>query len=418
MKLLKENGSAYPAKRPDGLISTKLNVPPLKAKMVDRKGLLDRLSEGKDARLVVISGVAGSGKTSLVCQWILRDRLPVAWCSLDEMDNEGSLFYRYVLAAFTAKDARLPSPAGPWLQEEKAASGRDIMSRLIEHFVDIPGDLYLVLDDYHFITSRKIHDAVFHFLNHMPATIHVVITSRHSIPFSLSHFKVRNQVVEISASDMRFTGEETERFFAEIIPVKLTMDEAREVARHTEGWVGGLQLFGLTFKKKEVPANLGSVLAKVDQDATDYLVDEVINVQPARVKAFLQATAILDRFNADVAREVTGMADSADILDRIYRNNLFLIPLDTDRKWYRYHHLFSEAVRGRARIASPALVRRVYRQSGLWFAKHGVPQGRLSECLCVGGLRIRCRPYGRLSVECQRPLRIRVGWEVARQATA
>jgi LuxR family maltose regulon positive regulatory protein len=319
----------------------------------------------------VISGVAGSGKTSLVCQWILRDRLSVAWYSLDETDNEGSFFYRYLLATVTAKDPRLASAAGPWLHDEKARLGRDIMSGLIEHFVGFPGDLYLVLDDYHFITSRKIHDAIIYLLNHMPATIHVVITSRYNIPFSLSRFKVRNEVVEISASDIRFTEEETEQFFEEIIPVNLTIDEVHEVARHTEGWVGGLQLFGLTLKGKEVQADFGSTLAKVDQEATDFLVDEVINVQPARVRAFLQATALLDRFNADVAREVTGMVDSPDILDRIYRNHLFLISLDTDRKWYRYHHLFSEAVRGRARVASPDLMTQVYRQSGLWFAKHG-----------------------------------------------
>ena len=371
MKSLKEVGSTYPGKIPDGLISTKLNVPPLKARMVDRKNLLDRLSEGKDARLFVISGVAGSGKTSLVCQWILRDKLPAAWYSLDETDNEEGLFYSYLLAAVIAKEPRLTSVAGPWLHDEKAPSGRDIMSWLIEHFVDLPSDLYVVLDDYHFIASRKIHDAVFHFLNHVPPNIHVVITSRNRIPFSLSGFKVRNQIVEISASDMRFTEEETEQFFAEIIPVKLSVDEAREVARHTEGWVGGLQLFGLSLREKKIPADLKTVLAKVDQDAKEYLVDEVVNVQSGKVRGFLEATALLDRFNADICKEVTGIIDSGDTLDNIYRNNLFFISLDTAGKWYRYHHLLSEAVRERMRVASPETARRIHKKAALWFARNG-----------------------------------------------
>jgi LuxR family maltose regulon positive regulatory protein len=245
------------------------------------------------------------------------------------------------------------------------------MSWLIEHFVDLPSDLYLVLDDYHFIASRKIHDAVFHFLNHMPANVHVVITSRHKIPFSLSGFKVRNQIVEISASDMRFTEEETERFFAEIIPVKLSIDEAHEVARHTEGWVGGLQLFGLSLRGKKIPDNLRSALARVDQDAKEYLVNEVVNVQSGKVRGFLETTALLDRFNADVCKEITGIIDSGGMLDNIYRNNLFLISLDTGGKWYRYHHLLSEAVRERMRVASPETPRRIHKKAALWFARNG-----------------------------------------------
>lgn len=355
----------------DGFISTKLIMPPLKTRMVNRTHLVDRLSRGRTSRLIVVSGVAGSGKTSLVSQWAMRDNLKIAWYSLDESDNEPDLFFRYLLTALKTVDGGSESVEEKWLQSEKRLFGRDVVSYLINELAHASRDIYLVLDDYQFITSKEIHTTLFHFLEHVSGRIHVVMTSRYGIPFSLSHFKVRNELTEISASDMRFTDKETEEFFADVIPVPLTLDEAREVARHTEGWVGGLQLFGLSVNGREGPVNFADTLGRVDQEATDYLVDEVIGVQPGKVRTFLQRTALLDRFNADVCREITGMENAGDILDRIYRNNLFLIPLDAGHTWYRYHHLFSQAVRARAKVTSPDRMSRIYKEAARWFVRNG-----------------------------------------------
>ena len=372
MGLLRDVTSANPTKRRiDMLISTKLNIPPLNARMVNRKHLIDRLSTGKDCRLIVISGMAGSGKTCLASQWIKHDRIRAAWYSLDEADNEMDLFFRYLLTSLSSVDNRIAEMVRPLLQYTKRFSGAEIIPFLIEHLNRLPEDIYLVLDDYHLITSREVHGALSYFLHHAPPKTHIVIISRYSIPFSLSHFKVRNQIVEISASDMRFTEKETEQFFEEIIPVKLSVDEVHELARYTEGWVGGLQLFGLSLKGKDIPAGFSNLMTKIDQETTDYLIDEVINVQSEKAKSFLYATALLDRFNADLAREITGMEEAADILDRIYRNNLFLIPLDTEREWYRYHHLFSKTIRKRAHLSSMERFKQVCCKAALWFAKNG-----------------------------------------------
>lgn len=355
----------------DGLIHTKLSMPPLKTRMVERTHLLDRLKEGRDSPLIVISGVAGSGKTSLVRQWVMRDELTVAWYSLDETDNQSDVFFRYLLVALSTVDDRLASACAKLLRHGKKLIGRDVLSYLSAHLLELHHDVYLVLDDYHFVSSKEIHDALFGFLGHPPARMHIIITSRHGVPFSVPHFKVRNQVVEISASDMKFTEKETERFFEETMPISLTRDEARTVWRHVEGWVGGLQLFGLSHKNRDAPRDLRSSLHRLDRDAADYLVDEVISVQSKKIRSFIQATALLDRFDAELCEEITGMADSSDLLTHIYRNNLFLEPLDAERRWYRYHHLLSTAVREQAARLSSKESSLIHQKAAHWFARKG-----------------------------------------------
>jgi LuxR family transcriptional regulator, maltose regulon positive regulatory protein len=351
------------------LIRTKFHMPSLNARMIQRTHLVDRLSAERDRRLIVISGAAGSGKTSLVCQWINKDRIPVAWYSLDKADSESGMFFHYLLAALSVMDSEPASLVGLWLQKQKRFSGKDIIPLLIENLADLPEDIYLVLDDYHLNTSKRIHDALLYLLDHIPPKMHIVIISRYGVPFPMSHFKVRNQMVHISAEDMKFTEKETEQFFTEIIPVKLSTDEVHELARYTEGWVGGLQLLGLSLKEKYTFESLSNILTRARQDTTDYLIDEVITVQPKNIKTFLYRTALLDRFNVDVCREVTGMADTPEILDHVYRNNLFLTSLDTERKWYCYHHLFSEAIRKQLKI-SPDAFCEVHRKAALWFSQN------------------------------------------------
>ncbi len=352
------------------LITTKLHIPPMKSRMIMRRHLTDRLREGSSSRLVVICGLPGSGKTSLACQWIAEDHLPVAWYSLDKTDNDADLFFRYLLTSLGTIDDTIASQVAPLLQELRQFSGPEIIPLIIRLFVDLPRDIYLVLDDYHLIHTKEIHDALSYFLEYMPPRMHMVILSRHAIPLSLSRFRVRSQLTEIVASDLKFTEEETERFFTDIMPVTLTTDEVHELARYTEGWVGGLQLFGLSLKGKGLN-DLGDILSRACQETTDYLIDEVIKVQPRKVKTFIQTTALLDRFNVDLCREVTGFTDTPDILEHLYRNNLFLIPLNTENTWHRYHHLLSEAVRKGVKNINPALYRDIQRKAALWFARHG-----------------------------------------------
>ncbi len=370
----------------NGLIATKLQVPPVKAKMLPREHLVRRLSEGKDHRLIVVTGLAGSGKTSLVSQWVGLDKLPTVWYSLDTSDNESDLFFRYLLTALADVNPGLAGPIRSLLALPGPLAGKELVPFLIEQFVHLPRDFYIVLDDYHLIRSKEVHDAVSYLLERVPSKVHVVIVSRYAVPFSLGHFRVRNQIVEISASDMRFTEEETTRFLREIMALDLSNDEVHRLADHTEGWAGGLQLFGLSLKKKGNFRDLGDILAMARQETADYLVDEVVEAQPGKIKSFLRITALLGRFNTDLCREVTGLPDAAEILDHLYRNNLFLIPLDEEQVWYRYHHLFSEALRKGVQLSSPEVYRDIQRKAALWFAANGYLEDAFRHAFSSGDL--------------------------------
>lgn len=355
----------------DGLIRTKINVPPLKSKLVERGHLFDKLAETRNVPLAVVFGVPASGKTSLVCQWINREGLKAAWYSLDKADNDSALFFRYLLASLCSADSKLASLVSADMRDGRAFTEKQIVSYLVQHLGSLSSDIYLVLDDYHVITSRAIHATLIDFITLMPSNMHIVILTRSSIPFPLPSLRVKNQVVEISAPEMQFTEQEVERFFTDIIPVNLTTQEVHEIGKHMEGWVGGLQLLGLSLKEKELPEELGDMLGKSKRQAWEYLMDEVINVQSSKVRVFLEATAPLDRFSVEVAREMTGLPDAGDILEAVYRQNLFLVPLDGAHKWHRYHHLLSEAIVERMRLSSPGKLTALHQQAALWFARNG-----------------------------------------------
>jgi LuxR family transcriptional regulator, maltose regulon positive regulatory protein len=353
------------------LINTKLCVPPLKARMLHRKHLADRLSIGRDCRLISVSGPAASGKTSLVCEWIKREGLTVAWYSLDEADNDHETFFQYLLAALSRAGGLPLSVIGYTSQGPHKASTRDIISHLAAQLRDLKEDLYLVLDDYHLISVQEIHNALSLLITHMPARMHLVVLSRYDLPFPLSRWKIRNEMLEISSQDMKWSPRETDRFFREVLGIHLSPGQSEQLTRHMEGWVGGLQLFALSLKGKRTMASMTPVLGKACQDAAEYLINEVINTQPGKVHLFLLKTALLDRFNAEVCGAVTGMEDAGEILGYVFQKNLFLNSLNDEETWFRYHHLFSKAVRKRARMISEEMCREVYRTAALWYAKNG-----------------------------------------------
>ena len=368
------------------LIKTKLCMPPLRHTMLSRTHLLEKLSAGKQRRLILIVGQAGSGKTSLASQWIRHEGLNSVWYSLDENDNESDLFLRYLLTALSDTDDSLARASKPLIKGRKKLSSKDILPIILQYAVDLVADLYLVLDDYHSITSKEIHKTISYLLSYLSSKMHLVLICRHECPFSLSKLKVRDQMVEISASDLRLTEEEGERFFSEIIPLELPIDQIRELTRHAEGWVGGLQLIGLRLQGSEHPNGLVGLLNSAHRAVADYLIDEVINVQPEKVKVFLNETVSLNRFNAELCREITGIEETREILDYLYRINLFLIPLDTQGTWYRYHQLFSEAIGARVRTTLPDLIDGTHRKAARWFAQNGYLEDAFQHALATEDL--------------------------------
>ncbi len=353
------------------LIGTKLSVPLMKTRMVPRPHLIHRLSEGKSSRLIVISGLAGSGKTSLACEWIRTDGLNAVWYALDKRDNEIDLFFRYFLTALGKIDRKLASVAEPLVGGQREITKDEVIPLVVDNLNDHIPDVHVVLDDYHLIENEEIQAWISDFLDYMPPALHLVLISRHATPASLSRLRVRGRLTEIVASDMGFTEEEAGRFFSEVIPVGLSTDQVRHLVRQTEGWVAGLQLFGLSCRGKDRVDDFDDIWGYIGRETADYLMYEVIRRQPERVRIFLRATSLLERFNAEVAGEITGLADAGETLKYVLRNDLFLNSLDTDQTWYRYHHLFSKAIREEVRRSESVLFKEVYRKAALWFAGRG-----------------------------------------------
>ncbi|OPY76822.1 MAG: HTH-type transcriptional regulator MalT [Syntrophorhabdus sp. PtaU1.Bin153] len=354
------------------LIATKLLKPPIQVGMVYRERLIKKLATGKESRITLVSGKAGSGKTSLICQWIEKSNMAVGWYSLDETDNDLNLFLRYFLTALSNTDPELQKVVRPWLHGNKRFSGKEMIQHLIGHLMDMGGSIYLVLDDYHVITSKEIHDLLSYFLDHMPPQVHVIIISRYSILFPLSHFKMRGQMTEILPEDMLFTEDETASFVSEIMRVELSSEKVSELARHTEGWVGGLQLLRLSLEGRDkIPGDLNEIMGKAHREIAEYLIGEVISSLAEEVIEFLNATALLDRFTIDLCREIVKFPGVADILTWAHRSNLFLVSLDNDGEWYRYHNLFSDVIRKQVKTSTPKIYVEVLRKAALWFAKEG-----------------------------------------------
>lgn len=353
------------------LIRTKLSMPPLRTVMLDRTHLVTKLSTRKDRRLIMVLGQAGSGKTSLVSQWITQNGLHYAWYSLDEHDNQRDLFFRYILAALAGSDNKTEQENRLFRRGQRSLSVANTLPVIIDYAKSLSVDMYLVLDDYHVITSKEVHEAVSSILDYLPPKMHIVLISRREVPFSLSKLRVRDQMTEISCEELMLTETERMRFLSEIVPLALPMKQLRTLSAYSNGWIGGLQLIGLSFHGKENARSFAEALDTIHHTTSDYLINEVINSQPEDVKAFLSASILLNRFNADLCREITGIEEAPEILDYLHRINLFLVPLDAEHTWYAYHQMFSEALRANTRLNSPDRRTRIYQKAAVWFGRHG-----------------------------------------------
>lgn len=352
------------------LIKTKLIIAPLKSCMLYRKGLVQRLCAAEGYPIILISGPAGSGKTSLACQWIGRGQHRIAWYSLDEEDNEPDLFFRYLLTSLAQSDAGLHKALTPMLQNHRGLAAEEVIPHLITALSALRRDIYIVLDDFHRITSGQIHDALARIIEYIPARMHLVFLSRYSLPARIDAVTLKKEKLLISASDLKFTEGETAALYKEVFPLSLSADQIQALNRHVEGWAAGLQLIGLSAQSQGHLLNLSDILNQAHDQVANYLIHDILRMQPEEIRNFILTTAPLDRFNTELCAEVTGMSDARDIIDHLEQMNLFLIPLDTRHEYYRYHHMFSEVVRRQAAIADPDAIPTTLRKAASWWARH------------------------------------------------
>ncbi len=383
-------------KVPTSLLIPKLHPPRPTASLLSRERLLKRLDDGLLRKLTLVLAPAGSGKTTLVSDWIaaLHERtmsLPsdvpppgIAWISLDEGDNDPLRFWCYLVAACQAFQPNLGESILPLLQASSSSqqtlfphpSLEPILIGLLNELARIPGRGILVLEDYHVIHSREIHQAMSFFLEHQPTNLHLILMTRSEPPLPLAQLRAHDELVELGASQLRFTQEETRAFLQQALPFPCEDTLLDLLQRRTEGWITGLRLLTLalqghgSFSTQEMEQRLASISGS-QRHILDYLVAEVLASQPEPLQTFLLQTTGLVRLTGSLCNTVTGRDDSALLLEQIERANLFLQPLDESGTWYRYHALFAEAMQHEARRRlGEASVLAITSKASRWYEQH------------------------------------------------
>lgn len=354
------------------LVATKLNLPLLRPRVVARPRLRALLDRGMEARLTLISAPAGFGKTTLLADWIAHagEHLALAWLSLDDGDNEPAVFWPHVVAALQAACTRAGAPFADLPAAMQPDQG--FVAILINQLAagDIP--IVLILEDMHLVDRADIHEQLGFLIEHLPAHVHVVISTRADPALPLARMRVRGDLVEIRSADLRFTAEEAAAYLNDTMRLGLSAEDAATLERKTEGWIAALQLAVLSLEGRDDAAAFIEDFAGSGRYVVDYLVEEVLARLPDDLRNFLMATAVLRRMNAALCDAVTGVAGSGrKMLDRLERQNLFLVPLDAHRQWFRYHHLFADVLRGHLSEAQTQALPEIHRRASEWFEAHG-----------------------------------------------
>ena len=368
------------------LLQTKLSIPAVRAELVSRPRLTEQFNDGLKRPLTLICAPAGFGKTTLLSEWLGTQsgrRVPLAWVSLDEDDNDPNRFLMYLVAALGAIGSTEGEELFSLLQSPQPPPPKVILTSLISNLETFPDSFALVLDDYHLITSQPIHDAMMFLLDHLPPQTHLVIISREDPSFPLARLRGRGQLTEIRADDLRFTVEEARQFLDQMLGIRLSADQITDLDARTEGWVAGLQLAALAMKGRQDVASFISAFTGSNRYILDYLTEEVLDRQPEDLQRFLLLTSILERMCGSLCDAVTGRTDGQMMLEQIERGNLFLIALDDERRWYRYHHLFGDMLRRHLHQANPGITQALHHQAGDWLEQNGFPMEAVRHTLAA-----------------------------------
>ncbi len=350
------------------LLTTKLTIPPVRSGYVARPRLFEKLAEAKEQPLTLLAAPAGFGKTLLLSAWARQQ--PVAWLSLDSSDNDPAQFWMYVLAALDTVQPGIGQAPLSLLQSEQSIEA--VLATLLNALGTLPQDIVLALDDYHVIDALPIQRAMTFLLDHLPPQFHVIIASRVDPPLTLARLRARHQLVELRIDDLRFTFEEAATFLRDVMDLRLTAGEVAALEARTEGWIAGLQLAALSMQGRDDAASFVAAFAGSHRYIVDYLTEEVLRQQAEHTRMFLLQTSILERLNGSLCDAVTEQQSGQATLERLEQANLFLLPLDDERRWYRYHHLFAEALRFRLSRTYADLLPTLHTRASLWFEQQGL----------------------------------------------
>src|SRR5713101_9139096 len=369
---------------PTPILATKLYIPPLRPKVVSRPRLLERLNEGLHRKLTLIAAPAGFGKTTLVSAWVAGCDRQVAWLSLEEGENDPTLFLTYLVAALQTIAPTIGVGVLGVLQSPQPPPTEAILTALLNEITTLPGHFVLVLDDYHVIDAQAVDMAFTYLVEHLPPQMHLVIATREDPQLPLARLRARSHLTELRAADLRFTASEASAFLSQVMGLSLSAVDIAALEDHTEGWIAGLQLAALSMQgHQDIPAFIAAFTGS-HRYILDYLAEEVLQQQPEQVQTFLLETSILDRLSGPLCNAVTGQKDGQAKLEALEQANLFVIPLDNQRCWYRYHHLFAEVMRERLRQMHPDQPSSLHRRASEWYERNGLAAEAVGHALAAG----------------------------------
>jgi LuxR family transcriptional regulator, maltose regulon positive regulatory protein len=376
--------SQTPSAQTPVVLTTKLHAP-IREGLVSRSALRRRLLDERPRRLVLVAAPAGAGKTMLLADWAgADDRRRFAWLSLDRGDNSPVAFWVYAISSLRNVAPAVGSRSLPVLQAPGTRVLQDVLPHLLNELASIDDRIVLVLDDFHLVTDPEVAEALGYLVDRAPATLELVVSTRSDPSLPVARLRARGELLELRERDLRFDLEEATELLNGILGIGVTDAEASMIHARTEGWAAGIYLAGLSLPGQEDRGEFVSAFAGDDRFVVDYLAEEVLASLPADVRSFLLSTSVLERFNAPLCDTVAGQPGSAELLARIERANLFLVPLDDRRDWYRYHHLFAELLRHELDRVEPTSARELHERAAGWYLQAGFVSEAIHHTLEAG----------------------------------
>lgn len=363
------------------LLTTKLHSPRRRPGAVQRQRLSSRVA-ATEASMTLVSAPAGFGKTTLLAESLgAADDVgsTTSWLSLDSGDNDPAVFWTYAIGAIQRVAPQVGNGALDALRAAQPLTS--VVATLINDLHGGAGAVVLVLDDYHVIEATEIHESIAFLIDHAPPSFHLVLATRSDPPFPLARLRARGQLTEIRAGDLRFTHDEVASYLNDTMGLELAADDVDSLDTRTEGWIAALQLAALSLQGRDDTDQFIENFAGDDRFVVDYLVEEVLDRQPAAIRSFLLHTSVLDRLTGDLCDAVTSGTDAGATLEQLDRSNLFLVPLDDRRHWYRYHHLFADVLHARLSHGEPGLIDELHRRASSWYSAHGEPAAAVQHAL-------------------------------------
>ena len=373
-----------PGPEGDLLLATKTTVPRLREGRVGRPRLVERLRAATVREFVLVCAPAGFGKSTLLADWVQVDRRPVAWLSLDDGDNDPVRFWRHIAAAMDRARPGVAERASLLVGDPTSSSFMPAVTALVNDLAESAEDVVLVVDDYHLIHAQHVHRSVEFLLEHLPGSLRLVVASRSDPPLPLARLRARGQSTELRAADLRFTLAEATQLMAASTGLDLPEDVVVALGERTEGWVAGLQLAALSLQGRRDVEGFVAEFSGSHRYVLDYLTEEVLDRQPPDIRTFLLETSVLDRLSGALCDAVLERRDSQLLLESVERANLFLLPLDDERRWWRYHHLFADLLRSRLAREDPTRAAALHHAAAGWYERQGLPDDAIGHALAGG----------------------------------